>query len=29
VDAIKDIRTIPGMEQNVKITVKQHLVNKK
>lgn len=25
-DAIRDIRTIPGMEQNVKIKVKQHLV---
>lgn len=29
IDAIRDIRTIPGMEQNVKITVKQHLVIKK
>jgi len=29
VDAIRDIRTIPGMEQNVKIKVKQHLVIKK
>jgi multimeric flavodoxin WrbA len=26
VDAIRDIRTIPGMEHNVKRTVKQHLV---
>jgi multimeric flavodoxin WrbA len=29
VDAIRDIRTIPGMEQNVKKTVKQHLVIEK
>jgi multimeric flavodoxin WrbA len=29
VDAIRDIRTIPGMEQNVKIKVKQHLVKEK
>jgi multimeric flavodoxin WrbA len=29
VDAIRDIRTIPGMEQNVKIKVKLHLVIKK
>jgi multimeric flavodoxin WrbA len=29
IDAIRDIRTIDGMEQNVKITVKQHLVIKK
>jgi multimeric flavodoxin WrbA len=29
IDVIRDIRTIPGMEQNVKITVKQHLVIKK
>jgi len=29
VDAIRDIRTIPGMEQNVKEKVKQHLVVEK
>lgn len=29
VDAIRDIRTIPGMEQNVREKVKQHLVMKK
>ncbi len=29
VDAIRDIRTIPGMEENVKMKVKQHLVPKK
>jgi len=29
VDAIRDIRTIPDMEQNVKIKVKQHLVKEK
>jgi multimeric flavodoxin WrbA len=29
VDAIRDIRTIPGMEQNVKVKVKQHLVIEK
>jgi multimeric flavodoxin WrbA len=29
VDAIRDIRTIPGMEQNVKDKVKEHLVQEK
>jgi len=28
-DAIKDIRTISGMEQNVKNTIQKHLVSKK